>query len=196
MPRWKEGKTRWNGPILRRITRWEGRRRTKTGTLPSPPPPILLYLLNLLPLSSRCSIRARLKRKLQRRRGRSTSGEYGEYAGISSTRETFSSGRLHALILDWERERERERMLFSNQFGRRREEYGVSKVWKSATRSSLDFVSIIVVVYSSKRIARFSCLLRSGKIEECGRDYCIEYPTISGVYLNAPFENPNGRIRR
>lgn len=27
----------------------------------SPPPPLLLYLLNLLPLSSRCSIRARLK---------------------------------------------------------------------------------------------------------------------------------------
>lgn len=83
---------------------------------PSPPlPPILLYLLNLLPLSSRCSIRARLKRKLQRRRGRSTSGEYGEYAGISSTRETsFSSGRLHALILDWERERKRTNALFES----------------------------------------------------------------------------------
>lgn len=42
---------------------------TKTGT------PLPLYLLNLLPLSSMlASIRARLKRKLQRRRGRSTSG--------------------------------------------------------------------------------------------------------------------------
>lgn len=39
------------------------------------PPPLPLYLLNLLPLSSMlASIRARLKRKLQRRRGRSTSG--------------------------------------------------------------------------------------------------------------------------
>lgn len=89
---------------------------------PPPPPPVpaqpapsFFSMLDPRPVKGR---------KLQRRRGRSTSGEY---AGISSARETFSVWtvtRFDTRVR--ERERERERMLFSNQSGRRREEYGVS----------------------------------------------------------------------
>lgn len=63
--------------------------------------------------------------------------------------------------------------------------------------------TITVVIYSSKRIACFSSLRRmdgkEGKIEECifTRDALLSnYSTIRGVYLNAPFGNPNGRIRK